>query len=241
VLSHSPSKREKALAMGADRFVLSSDKEQMAAAATSIKFIIDTVSADHQVSKFLPLLKAGGTLVLVGMPGAKMQIGAYYKASIVFVTFTLALTPTLTLTLTLTLTRQANVPSNLLTMLTARLINVFLLVFSGRRSRSSGGNASYLVVELGGRRSRLSGGNASYLVVVAPYGSCAVPPPLHVNRVAHSHVNCSLTVVGRSRLFADWLLRHRLLRPGRRCRNHHAATQLYRLAYRWDCRYARGN
>jgi D-arabinose 1-dehydrogenase-like Zn-dependent alcohol dehydrogenase len=77
VISHSPSKREKALAMGADRFVVSSDKEQMAAAARSIKFIIDTVSANHQVSTFLPLLEAGGTLNIVGIPGQKMQIGVW--------------------------------------------------------------------------------------------------------------------------------------------------------------------
>ena len=81
VISHSPSKREKAMAMGADRFVVSSDAEQMAAAAKSIKFIIDTVSAVHQVSTFLPLLETGGTLVLVGIPGEKMQIGAWSMSS----------------------------------------------------------------------------------------------------------------------------------------------------------------
>ena len=53
VISTSERKREQAMAMGATRFVVSSDKEQMAAADRSLKFIIDTVSAEHQVRLFL--------------------------------------------------------------------------------------------------------------------------------------------------------------------------------------------
>eukprot|EP00729_Bicosta_minor_P009401 gene9401-27969_t len=66
VISHSPKKKAKALAMGADNFVVSSEKEEMAAAAKSCKLIIDTVSADHQAKDFLPLLENDGTLCIVG-------------------------------------------------------------------------------------------------------------------------------------------------------------------------------
>ncbi|KAL8168140.1 hypothetical protein V2J09_009639 [Rumex salicifolius] len=69
VLSTSVSKRDEALALlGADRFLISSDEEQMKAASKSLDFIIDTASGDHLFDPYMALLKVGGVFVLVGAP-----------------------------------------------------------------------------------------------------------------------------------------------------------------------------
>ncbi|EXC17366.1 putative cinnamyl alcohol dehydrogenase 1 [Morus notabilis] len=69
VFSTSISKREEALMLlGADKFVISSDEEQMKALAKSYDFIIDTASGDHPFDPYMSLLKTAGVLVLVGVP-----------------------------------------------------------------------------------------------------------------------------------------------------------------------------
>ncbi|KAJ4773404.1 cinnamyl-alcohol dehydrogenase [Rhynchospora pubera] len=69
VISTSESKRDEALALlGADRFIISNDKDQMASAAKSLDFIIDTASGDHPFDPYLALLKFDGIMVLVGFP-----------------------------------------------------------------------------------------------------------------------------------------------------------------------------
>uniref|UniRef100_A0A2N9GPX1 Enoyl reductase (ER) domain-containing protein n=1 Tax=Fagus sylvatica TaxID=28930 RepID=A0A2N9GPX1_FAGSY len=69
ILSTSISKKEEALSLlGADRFVVSSDQEQMKATAKSLDFIIDTASGDHPFDPYMSLLKTGGVLVLVAFP-----------------------------------------------------------------------------------------------------------------------------------------------------------------------------
>jgi cinnamyl-alcohol dehydrogenase len=71
VFSTSISKKEEALTvLGADKFVLSSDKEQMLSLASSLNFIVDTASGDHEFDPYMSLLKTGGTYVLVGFPSA---------------------------------------------------------------------------------------------------------------------------------------------------------------------------
>ncbi|CAK9153797.1 unnamed protein product [Ilex paraguariensis] len=69
VFSTSMSKKEEALnLLGADKFVVSSDEQQMKALANSLDFIIDTASGDHPFDPYMALLKTAGTLVLVGAP-----------------------------------------------------------------------------------------------------------------------------------------------------------------------------
>ncbi|KAB1206220.1 putative cinnamyl alcohol dehydrogenase 1 [Morella rubra] len=69
VFSTSISKREEALGLlGADKFVVSSEPEQLAALAKSLDFIIDTASGDHPFDPYMSLLKTAGVLVLVGYP-----------------------------------------------------------------------------------------------------------------------------------------------------------------------------
>lgn len=83
VLSTSNSKKEEALSLlGADKFVLSSDLEQMKALGKSLDFIIDTASGDHPFDAYMSLLKVAGVYVLVGFPSevkfspASLNIGA---------------------------------------------------------------------------------------------------------------------------------------------------------------------
>ncbi|XP_058105128.1 probable cinnamyl alcohol dehydrogenase 1 [Magnolia sinica] len=69
VFSTSESKKEEALKLlGADKFVISSDQQQMEGAVKSLNFIIDTASGDHPLDQYMPLLKTGGILALVGFP-----------------------------------------------------------------------------------------------------------------------------------------------------------------------------
>lgn len=66
VFTTSPSKKEDALKMGANEVVISKNKDEMKKVANSFDFIIDTVSAPHNVGDYLALLKKNGTLCMVG-------------------------------------------------------------------------------------------------------------------------------------------------------------------------------
>ncbi len=68
VLSHSPGKRDDALALGATDFIATSDPGVFAAHAGRFDLIIDTVSAPHDYSAYLRLLRRDRTMVLVGVP-----------------------------------------------------------------------------------------------------------------------------------------------------------------------------
>lgn len=76
VLSHSPSKREDALKLGADDFVATKEETAFAANRKRFDFILDTVSADHDYGDYLGLLKRDGAMVLVGLPDPQ-NLGAF--------------------------------------------------------------------------------------------------------------------------------------------------------------------
>jgi uncharacterized zinc-type alcohol dehydrogenase-like protein len=61
-------KREDARRLGADEVVLSHDEGAMAAQAGTFDFILDTVSAPHDLNQYLELLRRNGTMTLVGVP-----------------------------------------------------------------------------------------------------------------------------------------------------------------------------
>lgn len=73
----SPSKEAEARRLGADEVVLSKDKDAMAKQANSFDFVIDTVSANHDMEPELNLLKRDGVLTLVGAPEKPMAIPAF--------------------------------------------------------------------------------------------------------------------------------------------------------------------
>ena len=54
--------------LGADEVIISKNAEEMAKHAGSFDFILDTVSADHDINALLAMLRMDGTLVLVGVP-----------------------------------------------------------------------------------------------------------------------------------------------------------------------------
>lgn len=76
VFTTSPGKQEDALRLGADRVVLSSDRTLMRE-CPKLDFILDTVSANHNVNPFLRKLKTDGTLVLVGLPAESLEVNAF--------------------------------------------------------------------------------------------------------------------------------------------------------------------
>ena len=73
----SPGKTADALRLGAHEVVVSKDEAQMKAQANSFDFILDAVSADHDINAYLNLLKRDGTLVLVGAPEKPMAVAAF--------------------------------------------------------------------------------------------------------------------------------------------------------------------
>ena len=81
VLSGSPPKKESALTLGAQHFILISNVEEMKKAASSFDFLIDTVSAMHDYNGYLGLLKKQGTMILLGVPPEASQLAAYQLIS----------------------------------------------------------------------------------------------------------------------------------------------------------------
>jgi uncharacterized zinc-type alcohol dehydrogenase-like protein len=73
----SPNKKEDALRLGADEVVISRDANQMAAHAGSFDFILDAVSADHDINALLNLLRRDGNLCLVGAPEKPIPVAAF--------------------------------------------------------------------------------------------------------------------------------------------------------------------
>ncbi len=73
----SPGKAADALKLGAHEVVISKDAAQLAAHAGSFDFILDTVSADHDVNALMNLLKRDGNLTLVGAPEKPLPVAAF--------------------------------------------------------------------------------------------------------------------------------------------------------------------
>ncbi|MBS1522301.1 MAG: NAD(P)-dependent alcohol dehydrogenase [Bacteroidetes bacterium] len=73
----SESKFEEARRLGADETVLSKDPEQMAKYAGKLHFILDAVSAKHDINAYLNLLRVDGSLVLVGVPPEPLPVAAF--------------------------------------------------------------------------------------------------------------------------------------------------------------------
>jgi len=66
----SPSKTEDAKRLGADDVVITTNPQEMSQQASSFDFILDTVSATHNLDSYTALLKRDGTLCLLGLPNS---------------------------------------------------------------------------------------------------------------------------------------------------------------------------
>jgi uncharacterized zinc-type alcohol dehydrogenase-like protein len=69
-----PDKAADARRLGADEVVVSRDPDAMARQAARFDFILDTVSAPHDIDAYLNLLRRDGTLTLVGVPPQGVQV-----------------------------------------------------------------------------------------------------------------------------------------------------------------------
>ncbi len=77
VFTTSPKKTEDALKLGADEVVISSNPEEMAKHAYSFDFILDTVSAEHDINQYLNLLTLNGNMTLVGAPEKPLSVHSF--------------------------------------------------------------------------------------------------------------------------------------------------------------------
>ena len=77
VFTTSPGKRADALRLGAHETVVSTDAAAMRKHADSFDFILDTVSADHDINAYFNLLRRDGNLTLVGVPSKPLAVAPF--------------------------------------------------------------------------------------------------------------------------------------------------------------------
>jgi uncharacterized zinc-type alcohol dehydrogenase-like protein len=80
VFSTSPGKEADARKLGADSFVLSKNPEAMEPLRNSFNFILDTVSAQHDLMQYIGLLGLNGVMVVVGVPP---EPGMFHQGSLI--------------------------------------------------------------------------------------------------------------------------------------------------------------
>jgi alcohol dehydrogenase (NADP+) len=73
----SPKKAEDAKRMGAHEIISSKDPDAMAKHTASFDFILDTVSAEHDLNAYLACLKRDGTMTLVGAPPNPVPVAGF--------------------------------------------------------------------------------------------------------------------------------------------------------------------
>jgi uncharacterized zinc-type alcohol dehydrogenase-like protein len=77
VFTTSPGKKDDAIRLGADEVVVSRNADEMRKHTGSFDFILDAVSADHDVAAYIELLRRDGNLTLVGAPEKPLSIPAF--------------------------------------------------------------------------------------------------------------------------------------------------------------------
>ena len=73
----SPGKAQDGLKLGAHEVVVSKNEKEMKKHANSFDLILDTVSAKHDLSAYLALLKRDGTMTLLGAPPEPAPVDAF--------------------------------------------------------------------------------------------------------------------------------------------------------------------
>jgi alcohol dehydrogenase (NADP+) len=77
VFTTSAGKTEDALRLGADEVVVSRHADEMQKHAGSFDFILDTVSADHDINAYINLLRIDGNITVVGAPEKPLGVLAF--------------------------------------------------------------------------------------------------------------------------------------------------------------------
>lgn len=74
MLSTSAGKEQDARRLGAKEFVLTTDPKNLQALANHFDFILVTISAQYDMSKYLNLLRKGGVMAIVGLPEHELTL-----------------------------------------------------------------------------------------------------------------------------------------------------------------------
>ena len=77
VFTTSPKKKEDALRLGAHEVVISRNRDEMQKQNESLDFILDAVSADHDINSYINLLRRDGNLTIVGAPAKPLGVTAF--------------------------------------------------------------------------------------------------------------------------------------------------------------------
>jgi uncharacterized zinc-type alcohol dehydrogenase-like protein len=77
VFTTSPSKKEDARRLGADEVVVSRNADEMQKHAGSFDFILDAVSADHDINAYIQLLRRDGNITMVGAPDKPLPVSVF--------------------------------------------------------------------------------------------------------------------------------------------------------------------
>ena len=77
MLSGSKSKEADAKRLGAHHFALTSDEATMKNLTNHFDFILNTVSAQHEYTTYLNLLRTNGTMIVVGVPPTPSTVPAF--------------------------------------------------------------------------------------------------------------------------------------------------------------------
>jgi uncharacterized zinc-type alcohol dehydrogenase-like protein len=77
VFTTSPKKKEDALRLGAEAVVVSRNADEMQKHTESFDFILDAVSADHDINAYFNLLRRDGNLTIVGAPAKPLGVSAF--------------------------------------------------------------------------------------------------------------------------------------------------------------------
>ena len=77
VFTTSPGKRADAIRLGAHEVVVSRNADEMAKHAGTFDFILDAVSADHDINAYLGMLAVDGNITLVGAPEKPLPVAAF--------------------------------------------------------------------------------------------------------------------------------------------------------------------
>jgi uncharacterized zinc-type alcohol dehydrogenase-like protein len=77
VFTTSPKKKDDALRLGADEVILSKNTDEMRRHERGFDFILDAVSADHDINAYISLLRRDGNIVMVGAPEKPLAVSVF--------------------------------------------------------------------------------------------------------------------------------------------------------------------
>jgi alcohol dehydrogenase (NADP+) len=77
VFTTTPNKKDDAMRLGADEVVISRNADEMQKHVGSFDFILDAVSAEHDIGAYINLLRRDGNITLVGAPEKPLSVPAF--------------------------------------------------------------------------------------------------------------------------------------------------------------------